>query len=102
EQRALADWRQHGGVERLSGQDVGAAGDPLLDDFGRGAIITDAARRSGLNRYRPRRGSPLSGAGVDLQALFSIYPGGRDFLGKELPKNRPPTIGAHAGDSVTD
>jgi hypothetical protein len=93
----LADWRKHCGVERLAGRDVGATGDPSLNAGGGGEIITAAAKRKALDRYRPRQGSPLLESGLDLQALFQIDPGGRDFWGNALRKGRPPTPGAHAG-----
>jgi hypothetical protein len=94
---SLADWRKHAGVERLAGKDVGAAGDPLLNAAGRGAIVTVADRRANLDRYGPRKGSPLLESGLDLRSLFQIDPGNRDFWGNTLPKDRLPTPGAHAG-----
>src|SRR5262249_26013177 len=97
EHRSLADWRRHAGVERLAGKDVGANGDPSLNAVGPGDIITAAAKRANLDRYRPRKGSPLLESGLDLKALFQVDPGGRDYWGNALRKDRLPTPGAHAG-----
>jgi hypothetical protein len=97
EHRSLADWRKHGGVERLAGRDVGAASDPLLNAVGCGDIVTAAGKRTSLERYRLRQGSPLLESGLDLEALFQIDLGGRDFWGNALRKDRTPTPGAHAG-----
>jgi hypothetical protein len=97
EYHSLADWRKHSGVERLSGRDVGATGDPLLNAFGRGDIITVAAKRATLDRYKPRKRSPLIDSGLRLQPLFQIDLGGRDFWGNMLSQERAPTIGAYAG-----
>jgi hypothetical protein len=94
---SLAGWREHGGVERLAGKDVGAADDPLLNAFGRGDIVTDAGGRAALGRYKPRKGSPLIGSALDLERLFKIKPGDTDFWGNRLPKDTPPAVGAHAG-----
>jgi hypothetical protein len=94
---SLADWRKHGGVERLDGKDVGAAGDPRLNAHGRGDIVTHAGKRGALDRYKPRAGSPLVRSGLDLEKHFRIKPGDRDFWGNRLPKEAQPAVGAHAG-----
>lgn len=65
--RSLADLRKHTGMERLDGHDTGAADDPLLNAFGRGDIVTHASKRTALDRYKPRAGSPLIKSGLDLK-----------------------------------
>src|SRR5262249_11142991 len=97
EYRSLADWRKHSGVERLAGKDVGATGDPLLNAVGPGDIVTVADKRANLDRYGPRKGSPLLESGLDLRALFQIDAGTRDFWGNTLQEDRRPTPGAHTG-----
>jgi hypothetical protein len=94
---SLPDWRRHGQIERLDGKDVGAADDPLLNAFSGGDIVATATKRAGLNRFQPRKGSPLVGSGLRLPPLLSIDPAKRDFWGKALRQDCPPTIGAHAG-----
>jgi Right handed beta helix region len=94
---SLADWRKHGGVERLDGKDVGAASDPLLNAVGCGDLVTDARKRTALDRYKPRKGSPLLGSGLDLETLFKISPAGRDYWGNRPPRGALPAVGAHAG-----
>ena len=60
-------------------------------------FVTHASKRAALDRYKPREGSPLIGSGLDLETLFKIKPGDRDFRGNRLPQGTPPTVGAHAG-----
>jgi hypothetical protein len=93
---SLADWREHKGMERLDGKDVGSEGDPMLNALG-GEIIKHATRRTALNRYRLKDQSPLIQSGLDLQSLFRLNAGERDFWGNRLPKDVPPAVGAHAG-----
>ena len=83
-------------MERLDGKDVGAAGDPLLNAFGRGDVVTGAGERAALDRYKPRKRSPLIRSGLDLEALFNIQPGERDFSGGRLPEGASPAVGRAA------
>ena len=92
---SLEEWRKQHGMERLDAKDVGGDGDPLLNAFGCGEIISQADKRAGLDRYKPRAGSPLK-SGLDLKALFNINSGERDFRGNLLPKDTLPTVGACA------
>jgi hypothetical protein len=94
---ALVDWRRNSGVERLDGKEMGAAGDPLLNAFGGGDMVTSAGKRAALDRYKPRKGSPLIESGLDLKALFHIDLGDRDFWGNPLPKDIRAAVGAHTG-----
>jgi hypothetical protein len=93
---SLEDWRKQHGMERLDGKDVGGAGDPLLNAFGCGEILTQADKRAGLDRYKPLPGSPLLKSGLDLKTRFGIDSGERDFWGNLLPKDTPPAVGACA------
>jgi hypothetical protein len=93
---SLTEWRSQSGFERLEGKDVGAAGDPLLNAFGRGDIVICAGKRFFLDRYKLRAKSPLIKSGLDLRRLFHIDVGARDFWGNPLPKDTA-AVGAHAG-----
>jgi hypothetical protein len=77
-------------------KEVGASGDPLLNAL-RGAVITDAAKRTTLDHYLLQKRSTLLHAGLNLQALAQISPDDHDFWGNPLSRDTPPTVGAHAG-----
>jgi hypothetical protein len=93
EYRSLATWRQHAEVERLDGKEVGSTGDPLLMGLLPGVPPTEASKRTALERFQLRAGSPLRGAGVDVKKLFGIDIGDRDFWGNPLPRNHPAAVG---------
>jgi hypothetical protein len=96
EYRSLTDWRQQADVERWDGKEVGSTGDPKLDDFGPGTLVTEAAQRTALQRFKLRAGSPLVGAGLDLRKLFGWDLGPCDYWGHALLRNRAVTVGAHS------
>ena len=77
----IAAWRDR------TGQEPGAvrAGDPLF------CGPLGAARPAA---YRPKPGSPLVDAALDLRARFGIEPGGRDLVGTAVPEGTGPDIGA--------
>jgi len=94
---SLADWRLYSGLERLDDKDVGAVGDPLLNSFGQGDIVTRASKRLALDRYKLRAKSPLIKSGLDLRRLLNVDVGDQDFWGNRLPKDTAAPVGAHAG-----
>ncbi len=61
--------------------------DPLLAAPG-----TGRAGRGSLVGYKLQPGSPCRGAGATVP-----HNGGRDFWGRDLPRDRPPSVGADEG-----
>jgi hypothetical protein len=94
--RSLASWRRRG-RERLDGKEVGSAGDPLVNGFGRGQTPTSASQRDALDRYKLRPESPLIKSGLDLRRMMKIDLGDCDYWGQRLPADQSPGVGAHAG-----
>jgi hypothetical protein len=92
---SLTEWRRQTGMERLD-RNVGSTGDPRLNAV-RGAVVTDAGRRTTLDHYLLQDQSPLLHAGLDLRLLVHVDPGERDFWGNRLSRDMPPAVGAHAG-----
>jgi hypothetical protein len=96
EYRSLATWRERAGVERLDGKNVGSTGDPLLLGPVPGAPPTEAAKRTAVERFKLRTGSPLDRAGLDLKRL-GIDAGERDFWGKKFHSGTLSSVGAQRG-----
>ncbi len=96
---SLAAFRTGTGQETLSGNPVGFEMDPNLFNIGGGGTIGNPNLLWTLNEYRLNRGNSLIGAGLDLQALFGINPGTRDFYGTVIPKGSAYDVGAHEFDS---
>jgi hypothetical protein len=96
--RSLDAWRGSAGVERFAGKNVGSTGDPLLRGPIPGVSPMEAAKRLAVERFKLRTDSQLVTAGLDIRKLLGIDPGERDYWGNALPKDRPASVGAHAGD----
>ncbi|HYG74310.1 MAG TPA: chitobiase/beta-hexosaminidase C-terminal domain-containing protein, partial [Planctomycetota bacterium] len=90
----LASWRATG-QEKNGTVDTGLQGDPLLTSAGNGGTIGNPDQLSTLSAYKLLSGSPLIDAGLNLQSLFSINPGTRDFYGNTIPAGAGYDIGAH-------
>ena len=84
-------------MELLDEKDVGSAGDPLLRGDLAASPPRDASNRLDVERFKLRSKSPLIDAGLDLQRLFTIDAGDKDYWGSSLPDDQPPSIGAHLG-----
>jgi Right handed beta helix region len=90
---SLDSWRRTG-KEMMGGKTVGFFADPRLDLAGPRGQEGDLARLARLIRFRPTAGSPAVDAGLNLEALFKVKLGGRDFLGTRIPQGNAPDIGA--------
>lgn len=86
---------QTAGFEKVNGVAVGGFIDPQLNQPGGGAIIGDATQLGNLTAYKLRASSPLIDGGLDLQKLFGINIGTRDFYGNGVPRGPASDIGAH-------
>ncbi len=93
--KTLEDWRKAMGQEMLNGKPVGLVVDPKLVGMGKSVTIADPTKLHTLSSYRLQKGSPLIDAGLDLQSLFRIDPGDRDFFGNSIPQGKAYDIGAH-------
>jgi Right handed beta helix region len=90
---SLEAWRRTG-KETIGGKAVGLFADPRLDLTAPRGQEGDLTRLARLTRFRPTAGSPVVDAGLNLEALFNLDPGGLDFLGTRTPQGNAPDIGA--------
>jgi hypothetical protein len=91
---SLRSWRLATGQERLGSKATGVTVDPRLVDPGGGGVIDDPDRLATLTAYELRSDTPLLGLGLDLEALFGIDMGGRDYFGVPVPSGNGPELGA--------
>ena len=82
------------GQETLKGKPTGYNIDPKLQNPGKGGTIGDADDLSTLSAYLLDSTSGLLNAGLNLESLFGISSGQRNFYGKPIPLNGPFDIGA--------
>ncbi|MHC4571544.1 MAG: right-handed parallel beta-helix repeat-containing protein [Planctomycetota bacterium] len=92
---SLAAWRAATGQETHDGNDVGFELNPQLTDPGNGGTIGDPCFLDTLDAYLLQGSSPLINAGLDIQSLFGIDPGTRDYYGTDLPSGFQFDVGAH-------
>lgn len=90
----LPAWRAATGQERWRGQDVGFYGDPRLKRLTTVETVGAGGRLTELGAFRPRAGSPLLDAGLDLDAFSRKGPGDRDFWGTPIPRGACLDVGA--------
>ncbi|MDW3648550.1 MAG: right-handed parallel beta-helix repeat-containing protein [Bacteroidia bacterium] len=96
----LAAWRASG-QEMVGLTNVGLEIDPQLVNAGNGGIIGNPNNLPTLNDYTLQAGSPLEDAGLDLNTLFGINVGARDFYGTTVPVNTTHDIGAYETPGAT-
>lgn len=90
---SLATWQAATNQEKIGATPVGTTADPLLVDVTAQPAITAASYIRSITNVMLQPGSPMIGAGLDLQSAFSIDPGDFDYFGQSLAL--PPSIGAH-------
>lgn len=91
----IAAWRAATNQEKRAGVDVGFEANPLLVDITSEPAITEYTEITTITNVMTRPGSPLIAAGLNLNSLFGINPGSRDYFGQTL--SAPYSIGAHQG-----
>jgi hypothetical protein len=92
---SLASWRAATSNEMVNGNNTGFNSDPLLTNAGLGGTIGFGNSLTTLNAYKiGNPSSPANNAALDLNALFSIDAGNRDFWGTILPGGNTNSIGA--------
>ena len=94
---SLNNWRAGKGQEMQGGNPVGLETDPLLKNPGNGGTVGDPFLLSGLEAYKATTGSPLEDAGQDLNTLYGLNVGTRDFFGTTTPISLIHDIGAYEG-----
>ncbi len=88
-------WRAATNQEIVNGNESGYEGDPLLVSPGNGTTIGNPVYFDSLVEYKLLPGSPLIESGLNLDSLFGVDPGARDFYGGLIPVNNQYDIGAH-------
>ncbi len=98
---SLAAWRTATGNEVVKGTNTGFAADPLLSNTGAGGTVGFGNILGSLNAYKIRDpASPALNAALNLNSLYSINPGTRDFWGIALAGGNNNDIGANQYASV--
>jgi hypothetical protein len=92
---SLSAWRTaKSGQEMLNGNPVGSEANPVFSSVGTAGTLTSVSQLASLTGYRPQLGSPLMDTGLNLNVLFTLNPGTRDFTGTALPQGAGYDIGA--------
>lgn len=97
---SFAAWQTATGQEKIAGSNVGLTSNPQIYVPGGGWDIPSGSTASQLYAYYLQSGSPMVGAGVNLQTQFGINPGSQDFYSAAVSSASLP-VGASAGDFGT-
>lgn len=97
---SFAAWQTATGQEKIAGSNVGLTNNPSIYVPGGGWDIPSGSTASQLYAYYLQSGSPMAGAGINLQTQFGINPGTQDFYGATVSAASLP-VGAAAGDFTT-
>jgi len=92
---SLKAWRKATDQERHNGEDAGYQTDPELTNLGHIIIVDDPGQLQNLNAYHLKQSSDLIDQGLDLNSVFGIEVGSRDFFGTPIPGGRRFDIGAY-------
>jgi hypothetical protein len=96
---SFAAWQTASGQEKIAGVNVGLTSDPMLVSPGAGGTVGGYTTAQ-PSAYMLHIGSPMIGAGLDLNAQFSISPGSQDLYGNTIPRGSLFPVGAYAGPGV--
>jgi hypothetical protein len=93
---SLASWRTATNNEVVNGANTGNDTDPLLISPGTAGTIGYGSSLMSLNAYKIKNSSsPAVNTALDLNSLYSINTGNRDFWGTFLPGGNSNDIGAN-------
>lgn len=95
---SFAAWQTATSQEKIASVNVGLNVDPKLKSPGGGGTVGGYIPPN-PTAYDLLVGSPMIGAGLDMNAQFSINPGTQDFYGNPIPSGGFP-VGAYAGVGV--
>jgi len=98
---SLETWREATGQEMLDSKNVGFSIDPKLTDPGNGKTIGDPTKLATHSAYQLQSNSPMIDAGLNLDDLFGIDSGLRDFYGATLPQFNGFDVGAHESEQIS-
>jgi len=91
---SLAAWRTATGQEMLSGSPVGYQLHPQLTDVHSRPVL-GPHNLANLTSYKLKSTSQCRDNGLNLQSLFGINPGTRDYYGTSIPQGTKFDISAH-------
>ncbi|MHC4499805.1 MAG: right-handed parallel beta-helix repeat-containing protein, partial [Planctomycetota bacterium] len=94
EYNSLDAWRSATGQEMLDGQPVGLEVSPQLVDVHDHPAL-GPHNLANLAGFKLKSASQCRDAGLDLQTLFGIDPGTRDFWGNSIPQGSLFDVGGH-------
>jgi hypothetical protein len=98
---SLTSWRTATGQEKINGASSGLQVDPKFLDTVRGVTFNDATQLSNLKTYKLKTTSGLINKGLNLNKLFGLNIGARDFWGNNITKDTLFNIGAYDINPVT-
>lgn len=81
---SLTAWRTATGQEKTNGVAAGYSINPGLTDPGKGVTIGDPKLLSNLSGYKLSSTSGLIGKGINLNKLYALNVGTRDFFGNNI------------------
>ncbi|MFD3000902.1 PA14 domain-containing protein [Pontibacter toksunensis] len=91
----LDAWRTATNQEKVNGTALGFYVDPKLKEPGKGITLSDTRLLHTLQGYELQETSLLIGKGLDLEALFNLNPGKKDFFGNSMAQRSNYAVGAH-------
>ncbi|MBM3400501.1 MAG: T9SS type A sorting domain-containing protein, partial [Bacteroidetes bacterium] len=99
---SLTDFRSAGSYcEKNGSNNTGLYVDPILINTNKSPLTVYPKPTDSLNAFYLSQRSPCRNAGLDLQALFGINMGTRDFWGNTIKNENAYDIGAHEWKSQT-
>lgn len=98
---SLAAWRSGASQEKRGTDTTGMHANPMVDSAGKGVTVGNARQLTTLLAYRLQATSPCINRGLDIQALFGVTPGPRDFYGNAVPRGIALDIGANEAEPQT-
>lgn len=93
---SLSAWQTATGQEKLSGISIGLTSNPSIYVPG-GGWANGGYVPANLYAYNLQAGSPMTGAGLNIQSQFGINPGKTDYFGNAISAAALP-VGAASGD----
>jgi len=92
---SFLSWRSGSFQEQYAGVQYGKTVDPQLTSVGNAGTVGFNGNLTALNNYKLLPKSSIINSGLNLNAVFGISVGDRDFYGNNLSKVDSFSIGAH-------
>ncbi len=87
-------WTQNNNQEMLNGVVVGMYADPVFVNPGN-STITDPTQLASVNHYKVLNGSPVIDSGLDLNSIFNLDTGNKDYFGNLIQRGMDFDIGIY-------